>query len=141
MFIFITLLIIRTYSFFSGFIPIAINFLRRLPIIGSLLLLPGIRQVSFSHSLEMIRCTTKYSNDCFRSWIDSVRVDQWCEKVHLDKSWRLNALHVCLFVVIFFLCLSWKKLKVQNRDRTRMISAIDDFFDHLDFRWFVPNSA
>ena len=30
---------------FSGFIPIAINFLRRLPIIGSILLLPGIRQV------------------------------------------------------------------------------------------------
>jgi len=32
-------------EYFSGFIPIAINFLRRLPIIGSLLLLPGIRQV------------------------------------------------------------------------------------------------
>ena len=31
---------------FSGFIPIAINFLRRLPVIGSILLLPGIRQVS-----------------------------------------------------------------------------------------------
>jgi hypothetical protein len=33
------------YLFSSGFIPIAINFLRRLPIIGSILLLPGIRQV------------------------------------------------------------------------------------------------
>jgi hypothetical protein len=29
-----------------GFIPIAINFLRRLPIIGSILLLPGLRQVN-----------------------------------------------------------------------------------------------
>ncbi|CAF0984454.1 unnamed protein product [Adineta steineri] len=40
-------MIIEFYGFFllfGGFIPIAINFLRRLPIIGSLLLLPGIRQ-------------------------------------------------------------------------------------------------
>ncbi|CAF0996243.1 unnamed protein product [Adineta ricciae] len=41
-------MIVEVYGFFllfGGFIPIAINFLRRLPIIGSLLLLPGIRQV------------------------------------------------------------------------------------------------
>ncbi|CAF3185154.1 unnamed protein product [Rotaria sp. Silwood2] len=41
-------MIFELYGFFllfGGFIPIAINFLRRLPIIGSILLLPGIRQV------------------------------------------------------------------------------------------------
>ncbi|CAF3614174.1 unnamed protein product [Rotaria sp. Silwood1] len=41
-------MIFEIYGFFllfGGFIPIAINFLRRLPIIGSILLLPGIRQV------------------------------------------------------------------------------------------------
>lgn len=43
-----------TFAFFSGFIPIAINFLRRLPIIGSLLLLPGIRQVSDDLQLEFL---------------------------------------------------------------------------------------
>ena len=45
------------FTFFSGFIPIAINFLRRLPIIGSFLLLPGIRQVSDDlHSEIFIYC-------------------------------------------------------------------------------------
>jgi hypothetical protein len=41
-------MIIEFYGFFllfGGFIPIVINFLRRLPIIGSILLLPGLRQV------------------------------------------------------------------------------------------------
>ena len=30
----------------SGFLPVAINFLRRVPVVGSLLNLPGIRTVS-----------------------------------------------------------------------------------------------
>ena len=44
-------MIIEFYGFFllfGGFIPIVINFLRRLPIIGSILLLPGLRQVNYS---------------------------------------------------------------------------------------------
>ncbi len=43
-------MIIEFYGFFllfGGFIPIVINFLRRLPIIVSILLLPGLRQVIF----------------------------------------------------------------------------------------------
>lgn len=31
---------------FSGFLPVATNFLRQLPVIGSLLCLPGISQVT-----------------------------------------------------------------------------------------------
>ncbi|CAF0824221.1 unnamed protein product [Adineta steineri] len=45
----VTGMIIECYGFFllfGGFIPIAINFLRRLPIIGSILLLPGLRQIT-----------------------------------------------------------------------------------------------
>ncbi|CAM2704386.1 unnamed protein product [Rotaria socialis] len=39
-------MIIEFYGFFLlGFIPVVINFLRRLPIIGSILLLPGLRQI------------------------------------------------------------------------------------------------
>ncbi|CDW56635.1 vesicle transport protein GOT1B [Trichuris trichiura] len=30
---------------FSGFIPVAVNFLRRIPVLGTILNLPGIRQV------------------------------------------------------------------------------------------------
>ena len=46
-------MIIEFYGFFllfGGFIPIVINFLRRLPIIGSILLLPGLRQVRLDQS-------------------------------------------------------------------------------------------
>jgi hypothetical protein len=32
---------------FSGFFPVAVNFLRRVPVIGTLLNLPGISSVSF----------------------------------------------------------------------------------------------
>ena len=36
------------FFFFSGFIPVVINFLRRVPVIGTLLNLPGISSVSIS---------------------------------------------------------------------------------------------
>ena len=42
-------MIIEAYGFivlFSGFFPVAVNFLRRIPIIGSILNLPGISSVS-----------------------------------------------------------------------------------------------
>ncbi|CAF3663291.1 unnamed protein product [Rotaria sp. Silwood1] len=45
----LTGIIIEFYGFFllfGGFLPIVINFLRRLPIIGSILLLPGLRQIT-----------------------------------------------------------------------------------------------
>ena len=44
-------MIIEAYGFivlFSGFFPVAVNFLRRIPIIGSILNLPGISSVIFS---------------------------------------------------------------------------------------------
>ena len=43
-------MIIEAYGFivlFSGFFPVAVNFLRRIPIIGSILNLPGISSVIF----------------------------------------------------------------------------------------------
>ena len=43
-------MIIEAYGFivlFSGFFPVAINFLRRIPVIGTILNLPGISSVSF----------------------------------------------------------------------------------------------
>ena len=39
-------LIFPTFSLFSGFFPVAVNFLRRVPIIGTILDLPYIRNVS-----------------------------------------------------------------------------------------------
>ncbi|KAL4225599.1 golgi transport 1B [Mactra antiquata] len=42
-------MVLEIYGFFllfSGFFPVAINFLRRVPVIGSLLNLPGIRSVA-----------------------------------------------------------------------------------------------
>ena len=33
---------------YSGFFPVAVNFLRRLPVIGTVLNLPGIRSVSYT---------------------------------------------------------------------------------------------
>ncbi|CAF2623094.1 unnamed protein product [Rotaria sp. Silwood2] len=56
----LTGIIIEFYGFFllfGGFLPIAINFLRRLPIIGSILLLPGLRQITdkLSESRSMQR--------------------------------------------------------------------------------------
>ena len=42
-------MVIEVYGFvllFSGFFPVAINFLRRIPVIGTLLNLPGISSVS-----------------------------------------------------------------------------------------------
>ena len=45
------------FNFCRGFIPITINFLRRLPIIGSILLLPGFRQVNIYFLLYSIRNT------------------------------------------------------------------------------------
>ena len=41
-------MLIEAYGFvvlFSGFFPVAVNFLRRIPIIGSILNLPGISTV------------------------------------------------------------------------------------------------
>merc|ERR1719245_1378485 len=43
-------MIIEAYGFivlFSGFFPVAVNFLRRIPIIGSILNLPGISSAVF----------------------------------------------------------------------------------------------
>ncbi|CAF3530781.1 unnamed protein product [Rotaria sp. Silwood1] len=63
-------MIFEIYGFFllfGGFIPIAINFLRRLPIIGSILLLPGIRQVvdrlCESRSMEHNVCSMWFTID------------------------------------------------------------------------------
>ena len=42
-------MIVECYGFvvlFSGFFPVAINFLRRIPVIGQILNLPGISSVS-----------------------------------------------------------------------------------------------
>lgn len=42
-------MVLETYGFFllfSGFFPVAINFLRRVPVIGTILYLPGIRSVA-----------------------------------------------------------------------------------------------
>ena len=36
---------------YSGFFPVAVNFLRRLPVIGTILNLPGIRSVSYTPCL------------------------------------------------------------------------------------------
>ena len=44
-------MIIEAYGFivlFSGFFPVAVNFLRRIPVIGTILNLPGISSVSYS---------------------------------------------------------------------------------------------
>ncbi|KRZ72078.1 putative Golgi transport protein 1 [Trichinella papuae] len=41
-------MLVESYGFFSlfgGFIPTAVNFLRRIPIIGTILNLPGIKQI------------------------------------------------------------------------------------------------
>lgn len=41
-------MILETYGFvllFSGFLPVAINFLRRVPVLGTLLNMPGISRV------------------------------------------------------------------------------------------------
>jgi len=52
-------MIIEAYGFivlFSGFFPVAINFLRRIPVIGTILNLPGISSVSFLMiNLEKLR--------------------------------------------------------------------------------------
>ena len=43
-------MIIEAYGFivlFSGFFPVAVNFLRRIPVIGTILNLPGISSVSY----------------------------------------------------------------------------------------------
>ncbi|PNE09427.1 Vesicle transport protein GOT1B, partial [Cryptotermes secundus] len=45
-------MLLETYGFvllFSGFFPVAINFLRRVPVLGTVLNLPGIRRVSFNN--------------------------------------------------------------------------------------------
>lgn len=42
-------MVLETYGFFllfSGFFPVAINFLRRVPVIGTVLGLPGIRSIA-----------------------------------------------------------------------------------------------
>jgi len=64
------------FSFSSGFIPIAINFLRRLPIIGSILLLPGIRPVG-KEFFDCIRTIDHMLLFLFSLSIVYVRVDQW----------------------------------------------------------------
>jgi uncharacterized membrane protein HdeD (DUF308 family) len=41
-------MVVEIYGFFllfSGFLPVAVNFLRRVPVVGTLLLLPGISYV------------------------------------------------------------------------------------------------
>ena len=48
-------MIIEVYGFvllFSGFFPVAINFLRRIPVIGTLLNMPGISFVSISDLIQ-----------------------------------------------------------------------------------------
>lgn len=67
------------FSFlFRGFLPIVINFLRRIPILGSILLLPGLRQVfvskksfctrksNFIFSL-VDRSTIRRTNNCLKT--------------------------------------------------------------------------
>ena len=41
--------------FCSGFLPVAVNFLRRIPVIGTILNLPGISYVSKLHSFLCVR--------------------------------------------------------------------------------------
>jgi hypothetical protein len=46
---------------FSGFFPVAVNFLRRVPILGTVLNFPGIRGVSFSNEyFESLSATDIY---------------------------------------------------------------------------------
>jgi hypothetical protein len=46
---------------FSGFFPVAINFLRRVPVLGTVLNFPGIRGVSFSNEyFESLTATDTY---------------------------------------------------------------------------------
>ena len=50
----VTGMIVECYGFvvlFSGFFPVAINFLRRIPVIGQILNLPGISTVSWGFTL------------------------------------------------------------------------------------------
>jgi hypothetical protein len=53
-------MIIEAYGFivlFSGFFPVAINFLRRIPVIGTILNLPGISSVSFFYD-QLLKTTS-----------------------------------------------------------------------------------
>ena len=54
----IQLNLIASFSLFSGFFPVVINFLRRLPVVGLLLNLPGI---------STVRLTLRRSLCCYRS--------------------------------------------------------------------------
>lgn len=43
-------MVVETYGFvllFSGFFPVAINFLRRVPVLGTFLNMPGVSRVSY----------------------------------------------------------------------------------------------
>jgi len=61
---------------FSGFFPVVINFLRRVPVIGNILNFPGISQVCrMQHriSLKTFTCLSNVSNldtnhDCFTTF-------------------------------------------------------------------------
>ncbi|CAF5088618.1 unnamed protein product [Rotaria sp. Silwood1] len=74
-------MIFEIYGFFllfGGFIPIAINFLRRLPIIGSILLLPGIRQVvdrlCESRSMEHNVCSMWFTIDIKKYQFELIKI-------------------------------------------------------------------
>ena len=42
------------HYFCSGFFPVAVNFLRRVPVIGTILNLPGIRSVSYENCCNLM---------------------------------------------------------------------------------------
>ena len=64
-------MIVEAYGFivlFSGFFPVAVNFLRRIPILGSILNLPGISTVSHNKIFCIIKFVASQSSLKF-CWI------------------------------------------------------------------------
>jgi hypothetical protein len=67
-------MIVELYGFyllFKGFLPVAVNFMRRVPIIGNVLNLPGLRSVSIISFYPLILICTTVSS-CVATYSDPV---------------------------------------------------------------------
>ena len=76
-------MLVETYGFillFSGFFPVAINFLRRVPVLGTFLNMPGISRVSQLNS--SISNKFNYFYSIFRSLTNLLEVTL---KLRYDK--------------------------------------------------------